>query len=187
MVLAVAGLSASSTMTSIHHPGRRGVWTLPVETPLGEFTAQFTDRGLARLRFPTGRPCQCALSAADLPAPVRQWASLTERALALALRGSAPGQLPPLDWSGASLFRRKVWRALLKVRPGHTASYGQVARLIQQPNAARAVGAACGANPVPVLVPCHRVVAADGGLGGFSGGLRWKRTLLAAEGVLVAA
>ncbi|MCU0771181.1 MAG: MGMT family protein [Verrucomicrobia bacterium] len=62
-------------------------------------------------------------------------------------------------------------------------TYGVLAKCIGQPKAARAVGAACGANPVPVLVPCHRVVAASGQLGGFSAGLDWKRRLLAAEGL----
>ena len=69
---------------------------------------------------------------------------------------------------------------------GRTASYGDLARDIGRPKAFRAVGGACGANPIPVLIPCHRALAANGRLGGFSGGLEWKRTLLAAEGVVPA-
>ena len=61
-------------------------------------------------------------------------------------------------------------------------SYGEIARAIGKPKAVRAVGGACGANPVPIFVPCHRVLAANNKLGGFSGGLSWKRTLLAREG-----
>jgi O-6-methylguanine DNA methyltransferase len=69
------------------------------------------------------------------------------------------------------------------IRVGQTLSYGEIARAIGKPKALRAVGGACGANPIPVLVPCHSVLAAKGKIGGFSGGLDWKRTLLEREGV----
>lgn len=72
---------------------------------------------------------------------------------------------------------------MLRIPPGETRSYGEIAAALGQPLASRAVGGACGANPIPVLVPCHRVLAANGRLGGFSGGLDWKRRLLAIEGV----
>ena len=72
---------------------------------------------------------------------------------------------------------------MLKISTGKTKSYGEIASAIGKPKAVRAVGGACGANPVPVLVPCHRVLAANKKLGGFSGGLDWKRSLLAREGV----
>jgi O-6-methylguanine DNA methyltransferase len=71
----------------------------------------------------------------------------------------------------------------LKISLGKTKSYGEIAAAIGNPKAVRAVGGACGANPVPVLVPCHRVLAANNKLGGFSSGLDWKRKLLAYEGV----
>ncbi len=74
-------------------------------------------------------------------------------------------------------FQHKVWRALLNIPPGTTLSYGELARRLGKPKAARAVGRALGANPVPLLVPCHRVVASSG-LGGFSSGLEIKRRLL---------
>jgi len=73
---------------------------------------------------------------------------------------------------------------LRKIAPGQTKSYAQVARTIGRPGAVRAVGQACGANPIPVVIPCHRVLAAGGKLGGFSGGLDWKRKLLLREGVI---
>ena len=79
-------------------------------------------------------------------------------------------------------FQHKVWRAMAKIPAGCMATYGDIAKRIGNPQAARAVGAACGANPVPYLVPCHRVVAANGGLGGFSGGLAIKKLLLQREG-----
>jgi O-6-methylguanine DNA methyltransferase len=88
-----------------------------------------------------------------------------------------------LDLSSGTKFQQHVWNALRRIATGRTKSYAQVAALIDRPKAVRAVGGACGANPVPVLIPCHRVLAANQGLGGFSGGLDWKRKLLAREGV----
>jgi methylated-DNA-[protein]-cysteine S-methyltransferase len=90
----------------------------------------------------------------------------------------------PLDLEGQPRFRRKVWEVLQTIPYGRVRSYGWVARKIGKPQAARAVGGACGANPVPLLVPCHRVIAGDGSLGGFSGGLDVKKRLLRLEGAL---
>ena len=88
-----------------------------------------------------------------------------------------------LDLSSGTLFQQKVWRALQTIPRGETRSYAWVAKKIGKPKAARAVGAACGANPVPIIVPCHRVIAGDGSLGGFGGGPALKKRLLALEGV----
>jgi O-6-methylguanine DNA methyltransferase len=97
------------------------------------------------------------------------------------LAGRPAGELPPLDETGTA-FQRAVWRALRAIPPGQTRSYAEIARILgRPPGAARAVGQACGANLIPVLTPCHRVLAAGGKLGGFSGGLEWKRRLLARE------
>jgi methylated-DNA-[protein]-cysteine S-methyltransferase len=90
-----------------------------------------------------------------------------------------------VDLSSGTAFQRKVWRALTKIPYGQTRSYAWVARAIGAPKALRAVGTACGANPVPLIIPCHRVIASDGSLGGFGGGLRLKRRLLRLEGVTV--
>jgi methylated-DNA-[protein]-cysteine S-methyltransferase len=90
----------------------------------------------------------------------------------------------PLDLEGQPRFRRKVWEVLQTIPYGRVRSYGWVARKIGKPKAARAVGGACGANPVPLLVPCHRVIAGDGSLGGFSGGLGVKKRLLRLEGTI---
>ena len=79
-------------------------------------------------------------------------------------------------------FQLAVWRALLEVPAGSTESYGELARRVRKPGASRAVGGALNANPLAWLVPCHRVVGADGGLCGYGGGLNRKRRLLAAEG-----
>lgn len=79
-------------------------------------------------------------------------------------------------------FQTKVLRAVGRIPYGQTRSYGEIARAAGQPRAARAVGQAVGANPLPLLIPCHRVLAAQGRLGGFGGGLVWKRFLLRLEG-----
>ncbi|MEV8564131.1 methylated-DNA--[protein]-cysteine S-methyltransferase [Streptomyces sp. NPDC051322] len=91
----------------------------------------------------------------------------------------------PLDWALTSGFNRQVLRELATGVPyGSVVGYGDLASRVRQPGAAQAVGAAMGANPLPIVVPCHRVVESDGGLGGFGGGLETKRRLLALEGVL---
>ncbi|WP_344364879.1 methylated-DNA--[protein]-cysteine S-methyltransferase [Streptomyces gobitricini] len=90
-----------------------------------------------------------------------------------------------LDWSLTAGFNREVLRELASGVPyGTVVGYGELARRVGQPGAAQAVGAAMGANPLPLVVPCHRVVESDGGIGGFGGGLETKRRLLALEGVL---
>ncbi len=86
-----------------------------------------------------------------------------------------------LDLSGATPFRREVWQATRLIPYGETRSYAWVANQIKKPKAARAVGQALGRNPLPVIVPCHRVVASGGKLGGFTGGLDMKRRLLCLE------
>ncbi|HEY0548159.1 MAG TPA: methylated-DNA--[protein]-cysteine S-methyltransferase [Verrucomicrobiae bacterium] len=113
--------------------------------------------------------------------PIREWVTLTAEALAAVLIGRKPLALPPLDLTAGTEFRQRVWAALQKIQLGQTKSYGEVAKEIGSPEAVRAVGGACGANPIPLLIPCHRVLAANDELGGFSGGLDWKLRLLAAE------
>ncbi|MGH7164447.1 MAG: methylated-DNA--[protein]-cysteine S-methyltransferase [Nitrospiraceae bacterium] len=90
----------------------------------------------------------------------------------------------PVDLSGGSAFQRRVWRAILAIPYGRVRSYKWVALRVGGTRYARAVGHALGANPVPIVIPCHRVVAHDASLGGFTGGLRTKRRLLQLEGTL---
>lgn len=78
-------------------------------------------------------------------------------------------------------FQQSVWKQIAKIPSGDVISYADIARRLKKPLASRAVGTACGANPVPLLVPCHRVLASNGGLGGFGGGLPLKKKLLAVE------
>ena len=82
-------------------------------------------------------------------------------------------------------FQEAVWQALLTIPYGHTLSYGELAERIGKPTAARAVGAANGANPIGIVIPCHRVIGADGSLTGYGGGLQNKKTLLELEGIEV--
>jgi len=164
---------------TFHPPIRRALATAE-----GTFIAEYTARGLACLDFPTGTAAP-ADGAADFAVPtVHEWHTLTTRAVHTALAGKTPTQLPPLDLARGTAFQQSVWRELQTIAAGQTRSYGEVAAALGRPKASRAVGGACGANPLPLLIPCHRVLAAAGGLGGFSGGLQWKRRLLQAEGTL---
>ncbi|MCA1960434.1 MAG: methylated-DNA--[protein]-cysteine S-methyltransferase [Desulfomonile sp.] len=91
----------------------------------------------------------------------------------------------PVDVDTGTPFQRKVWEELTRIPYGETRSYADLAAAIGSPRAARAVGSANGENPVPILIPCHRVVKADGALGGFSSGTHIKQALLKLEGVRV--
>ncbi len=155
---------------------------LPVSTPDGEFTARYSEKGLAELNFPGGRTSSRAANADAVSPQVRVWHRATESALKAILAGAEAQKFPPLAFSGTE-FQKSVWKQLLKISSGQTKSYGEIAKAIGKPRAVRAVGGACGANPIPVLVPCHRVLAANKKIGGFSGRLDWKRSLLAREGV----
>ncbi|MFC8589932.1 methylated-DNA--[protein]-cysteine S-methyltransferase [Streptomyces atroolivaceus] len=152
-------------------------------TPAGLVTVVFharpavRDGALAQLRTRLGAEPVEAPDSALLAEPVRQLAAY----FAGELRGFSLG----LDWSLSSGFHREVLRELAAGVPfGTVVGYGDLARRVGQPGAAQAVGAAMGSNPLPVVVPCHRVVESDGGLGGFGGGLETKRRLLALEGIL---
>lgn len=103
-----------------------------------------------------------------------------EKKTAASAKQIAANKMPALQMTGTQ-FQHKVWKGLLAIPKGETISYGMLAKRIKNPRAARAVGSACGANPVALLVPCHRVIANDGGLGGFSSGLMVKKALLKAE------
>jgi O-6-methylguanine DNA methyltransferase len=91
----------------------------------------------------------------------------------------------PVDVSTGTPFQQSVWQALCRIAHGTTQSYSEIATVVGRPRAARAVGRACGSNPVAILIPCHRVIARDGSLGGYSGGLRIKQALLDLEAAWV--
>src|SRR2546428_7062463 len=154
------------------------------ESPLGELLAVGDGRGLHGLYMQEGRTA-IALGAgweaadepfAELRAQLTDYFSGRQKIFDL-----------PLAMSG-SPFQRRVWRALQDIPYGETISYGELARRIGVPSASRAVGVANGHNPVCVIVPCHRVIGADGSLTGYGGGLERKRLLLELEaGVLALA
>lgn len=158
---------------------------LGVSTPDGEFVAYYSKRGLKRLNFPAAAKHKSDHGGdkGKISASVRDWHKLTTRAVREILTGRAQGELPPLDLSSGTDFQQSVWNAMRKIGCGQTKSYGEIAAQIKRPKAVRAVGGACGANPIPLIVPCHRVLAANQKLGGFSSGLNWKRKLLAREKV----
>jgi len=167
---------------------------LPIFTSTGQFVAHYSEKGLAELDFPpVGTPRRGVRSEflrddrrtprRGVPTTIRKWHRTTAAALKNILAGRSPGKFPPLDLSHGTMFQRKVWNALRKIARGQTKSYGEIARAVGKPKAVRAVGGACGANPIPVLIPCHRVVAANKKLGGFTGGLNRKHKLLAREGI----
>ncbi|MEI7832688.1 MAG: MGMT family protein [bacterium] len=112
-----------------------------------------------------------------------------EEPYASALRGYLAGQpIPlelPVDLSSMPAFTRRVLLACREIPFGTTVSYGELATIIGKPKAARAVGQALGRNPIPVIIPCHRVIGHNGSLTGFGGGLEWKRKLLEHEGILM--
>jgi len=158
-------------------PFPAGLTAYPLSFPLGRVVVLVDGKGrVAGVAFEvTGRPPVEALPPGRVPAVVRECAGY--------LAGRRRGFFPRLgDLSRHSQFDRAVWRAARDIPPGQTRTYGQLAAAIGRPGAARAVGGALGRNPVPLAIPCHRVVAADGSPGGFSSGLAVKRWLLALEG-----
>lgn len=169
-------------------------WTVR-ESPVGPLLLAATAEGLVHVEFHAHQARRAAtlrrLGARLGAAPVADGGHPVLAAAAAELSGYFAGRLRhftlPLDWSGAEGFAGRVLRELAaSVRYGSVVGYRELAERVGEPGAARAVGAAMGANPLPVVVPCHRVVAADGGIGGFGGGLETKRALLALEGVLPA-
>ncbi|WP_314172844.1 methylated-DNA--[protein]-cysteine S-methyltransferase [Streptomyces winkii] len=150
--------------------------------------AATADRALIRLTGRLGAPPVRLEEPADREDPAGSGAEVLELAVAELdsyFRGESREFTVALDWSLSGGFNEKVLRELLASVPyGATAGYQDLADRVGEPGAARAVGAAMGSNPLPVVVPCHRVVESGGGLGGFGGGLETKRRLLALEGLL---
>jgi methylated-DNA-[protein]-cysteine S-methyltransferase len=146
------------------------------ETAIGTCAVRWSERGITGVWLP-GRLPQAQ---AEAPAGV-----LAAVEAIVALLAGEPRDLREvaLDETGVDEFRRRVYAATRAVGPGETASYGEIARALGQPEAVRAVGAALGANPFPIVVPCHRVLGGEGSLQGFSapGGLATKGRMLEYE------
>jgi AraC family transcriptional regulator of adaptative response/methylated-DNA-[protein]-cysteine methyltransferase len=163
--------------------GGRGAqirWAV-VPTTLGPMLVAATAKGVCRLSFGED---QGALAArfpnAELIEGGPDFADLLTQVIA-AVESPGTGGHIPIDVRGTA-FQEAVWRALRTIPPGETRSYGDIAAAIGHPGAVRAAGTANGANHVAVLIPCHRVIRADGSLGGYAYGADIKRTLLAREG-----
>lgn len=161
-----------------------------VDTPLGEIGLAGGEHGLVAVSFGR-RPLRELISALESRNGDRGAGKLNP-ALVLDQACSELAEYVcnarekfdvPLDISGGTEFQRAVWRKLRRLSWGKTTTYADLAAAIGQPGAARAVGNAVGSNPLPIFVPCHRVLAAGGRLGGFSGGLGNKRKLLAIESI----
>ncbi len=151
-------------------------------TPLGDLLLAATPQGLSGAWFTEGQR-----GLPDWPrwgAPTRGHPLLGQAARELAeyFAGQRQRFDVPLDLSGGTAFQQSVWRALLDIAAGDAQSYGQVAARIGHPAAVRAVGTAVGANPISVIVPCHRVLGSTGTLAGYGGGLGRKVALLRREG-----
>jgi O-6-methylguanine DNA methyltransferase len=155
-------------------------------SPVGDVFVGGSARGVHRIDF-IGDGRDAEISAARLAVETREpvmrapgLAHDAREALHAYFEGRSFTFALPLAPMGTA-FQQAVWRALLAVRAGETASYADIARAVGQPAAARAVGGAVGRNPLAIVVPCHRIVATGGGLGGYAGGLARKRWLLEHE------
>ena len=148
----------------------------PVDTPIGVLTLVASDVGLRRVLWPGQRSAVDGAVVNDHhPVLVAAAAQLSEY-----FAGDRRRFDLPLDLVGTD-FQKQAWSALAEVPYGETSSYGEQARRIGRAGAFRAVGAANGKNPVPIVLPCHRIVGSDGSLTGFAGGLECKQRLLALE------
>ena len=155
----------------------RTIQSYCLATPAGRVRIELSDHGLCSLTLPRGRARRRSKGATALDALLRR----LQRDLRDYFEGKPVEFRYPLDLTGATPFQRAVWRTLRRIPYGQTRSYAQVARAVGRPQAYRAVGTACGHNPLPLLIPCHRAVASNGKMGGFSSGLRWKKHLLSLE------
>ncbi|ATY33261.1 methylated-DNA--[protein]-cysteine S-methyltransferase [Sphingomonas psychrotolerans] len=150
-----------------------------IPSPIGVLTLVARDDRLTAILWENDDPGRVRLGAM-IDDPDHPILCETERQLALYFAGKLDAFTVPLDFSGTA-FQKSVWKALLAIPFGETRSYGEIARQLGRPGAARAVGAANGRNPISIIAPCHRVIGASGKLTGFAGGLEAKRYLLGLE------
>jgi len=160
------------------------VYTI-AKSPLGHLLVAATERGLCQISLADSgtaaeRDLQREFHAADLHRDDVGLRDIVDEVLRR-IDGRAPSSELPLDVRGTA-FQRRVWEELRRIPLGETRTYGEIAVAIHEPNAARAVGTACGKNPVPLIIPCHRVVPASGGVGNYGLGPDRKRALLESEG-----
>ena len=186
---AAARLPSAPTGTLPERAAREGLLDVAyakVDSPLGPLLVATTPRGLVRLAY--GAPDDAIEDLADrlspriLEAPERL--DEVRRELDEYFAGRRAGFDLPIDWSLTRGFTGQVLRQTARIGYGETSTYAEVATRAGSPRAVRAAGNALGANPIPVVVPCHRVLRTGGALGGYTGGLERKQFLLRLEGVL---
>jgi len=158
-------------------------------SPVGELLLVASDAGLVAIRFERNRhgedPRASSVPSSEASGAEARILADARTQLDAYFAGALKDFDLPLDPRGTP-FQQKVWTALRAIPFGQTVSYAELARRTGDPKAVRAVGAANGRNPIPLIVPCHRVIGADGSLVGFGGGLERKRWLLCHEGALAA-
>jgi methylated-DNA-[protein]-cysteine S-methyltransferase len=158
------------------------------DSPFGPLLLASTKRGLIRVGLPNQDPDELLAELAERVSPrvLEAPAELDEvrRELDLYFAGKLDHFDLPLDWRLSSGFRQRVLRAIDRIPYGQTRNYTEMARKAGNERAVRAAGTACGSNPIPLVVPCHRVLRTSGALGGYGGGLPMKQALLELEGVL---
>jgi methylated-DNA-[protein]-cysteine S-methyltransferase len=159
------------------------LFTIRIPSPVGELTLTASEHALTGVYFPTSRhgrpPRDERGDGTDNPHLIAARNQLAEY-----FAGNRTAFDLPLDASGSD-FERQVWTLLRAIPYGATTSYGELARRLGDVKLSRAVGAANGKNPIPIIVPCHRVIGANGDLTGFGGGIDRKRWLLEHEGALL--
>lgn len=158
------------------------------DSPFGPLLLASTKRGLVRIGLPNQDPEELLVDLAERVSP-RVLEAPTEldavrRELDLYFAGKLDRFDLPLDWRLSGGFRQRVLRAIDRIPYGQTRTYTEMARKAGNERAVRAAGTACGSNPIPLVVPCHRVLRTGGALGGYGGGLPMKQALLELEGVL---
>jgi methylated-DNA-[protein]-cysteine S-methyltransferase len=150
--------------------------TMPYDTPIGRLVLECDGDVLVGVWLPNERR-HVRNDADDVPPVLKETASQLDEYFA----GERTDFDVRMELDGTD-FQREVWTELTRIPYGETISYGELARRVGRPSAPRAVGQANGRNPIPIIVPCHRVLASNG-IGGYGGGLKVKRALLAVEGV----
>ncbi|MDF1542841.1 MAG: methylated-DNA--[protein]-cysteine S-methyltransferase [Anaerosomatales bacterium] len=158
-----------------------------LDTSLGRLLVAVSARGVCEASFGDDDIAMLAATARRFPGADLELADDRAHTIALAFAAAVEDPAAPVDVRldlRGTRFQLAVWKALTEIPAGATISYGELARSIGRPTAVRAVAQACGANPVGVVVPCHRVVGADGSLTGYASGIDRKRVLLEREGAL---
>ena len=178
----------AATLSAIAAADRQGLIDVAVSTvdsPVGDLLVAVTPQGLVRLAFdPTHVLDDLAerISPRVVEAPARL--DRVRRELDEYFAGRRRAFDFAVDWSLTGGFRRRVLEATARIPSGHVTTYGALAHKVGRPRAARAVGGAMNRNPIPIVLPCHRVVGSSGSLTGYAGGLHVKRALLELEGAL---